>query len=186
MKKLVVLLVVLSAWMVQTAAGSEFDYLAESHGLVKTFSAELKAELLEAMERGGPAAAIGVCSEQAPIIASRLARVSGARVARTSLRTRNPLNQPRDWEREVMEKFERRAVAGEAVQDLDYSKSLPDAHTAFVYMKAIPMGGLCAACHGDQISPEVVAVLEAAYPHDVATGFKVGHIRGAFSVTWPK
>lgn len=57
---------------------------------------------------------------------------------------------------------------------------------AFRYMRAIPTGGVCLACHGSDIAPEVKAAIAAAYPQDQATGFKMGQLRGAFSIRWEK
>ena len=47
-----------------------------------------------------PAAAIDVCRSQAPEIASRLSRQSGANVSRVSSRFRNPQNVPAPWQAE--------------------------------------------------------------------------------------
>ena len=60
--------------------------LADSRDLTRTFGASLKRELKVALERGGPVAAIEVCKDLAPQIASELSRRSGAKVRRTSLR----------------------------------------------------------------------------------------------------
>jgi hypothetical protein len=52
----------------------------------------------------------------------------------------------------------------------------------FRLMKAIPTEGLCLSCHGDAISPDVKKALNSYYPQDMATGFSLGDIRGAFSL----
>jgi len=43
------------------------------------------------------------------------------------------------------------------------------------------------ACHGSasEISDKVKARLDAEYPHDPATGYRVGQIRGAVSIKRP-
>ncbi|HSD70126.1 MAG TPA: DUF3365 domain-containing protein, partial [Woeseiaceae bacterium] len=53
------------------------------------------------------------------------------------------------------------------------------------YMKAIPTGGLCLACHGSAIPDDVRGLLDDHYPHDRALGYEAGDMRGAFSVVWP-
>ncbi len=55
----------------------------------------------------------------------------------------------------------------------------------FRYMKAIPMQGQCAACHGGRVNPELYQTIHALYPQDQATGFHVGDMRGAFTITIP-
>ena len=65
--------------------------------------------------------AIGMCQIVAPDIAASQSLASGWRVGRTSLKTRNPANAPDEWERMVLEDFERRKAAGEAAKTLDYA-----------------------------------------------------------------
>ena len=52
-------------------------------------------------------------------------------------------------------------------------------------MKAIPTAQLCLACHGENIDSITRTRLEKLYPDDQAAGYKVGDIRGAFSITQP-
>ena len=186
MKRALLLPTVIVALLWQPSARAGIDYAAESRQLIKIFAGELKGALVGAMTRDGPIAAIEVCAEQAPAIASRVALASGTRIARTSLKTRNPRNLPQDWERQVLEDFQQRASTGESVKSLEYSQKAPDEHTAFRFMKAIPMDGLCTTCHGAQISDEISNALKQTYPFDQATGFSVGEVRGAFTVTWPQ
>ncbi|MOA58455.1 hypothetical protein D3C78_1828600 [compost metagenome] len=49
-------------------------------------------------------------------------------------------------------------------------------------MKAIPTGEPCLACHGQQIKPELAAVIDQRYPQDQARGFALGELRGAFTL----
>ena len=49
-------------------------------------------------------------------------------------------------------------------------------------MKAIPTQQMCLGCHGSALSAEVQKVLDERYPEDQAKGYKVGQIRGAFSL----
>jgi hypothetical protein len=56
---------------------------------------------------------------------------------------------------------------------------------AYRYMKAIPTGEMCTQCYGRTIAPGVQAKLSDLYPQDHATGFLLGDLRGAVSITWP-
>jgi len=53
------------------------------------------------------------------------------------------------------------------------------------YMRAIPTDALCLTCHGKTLAPDLAAAIARNYPGDQATGFELGQLRGAFSVTWP-
>ncbi len=171
-------------------ASTEADDLerraAESREVVRAFMQALKGELMRAMQEGGPVRAIAVCRERAPAVAARFSRKTGWEVGRTSLRYRNPANAPDAWERHVLESFEARRRAGEPAARLEhYEVTVRDGRRVFRYMKAIPTGGVCLACHGERLAPEVARALDRHYPGDRARGFRVGDIRGAFTIVQP-
>lgn len=157
----------------------------QAKGLVKQFATQLQSELKAAMKAGGPVKAIGVCHERAPAIAASLSEQSGWKVARTSLKTRNPGNAPDDWERAVLEEFEAAKAAGKDPKMLVKAETVTvDGAKTFRFMKAIPTGEVCLACHGgDSVAPATEARLAELYPQDAARGFKVGDIRGAFTLS---
>lgn len=143
---------------------------------------QLKQALRSAMNDGGPVAAVEVCKLEAPAIAED---VSGEHieVGRTSLKVRNPANEPDGWEARVMTDFNRRLADGEAPENLETFAVRRDGDSRRGHwMKAIPTQGMCTVCHGTELSPEVAEAIEAAYPRDRARGFEVGELRGAFSV----
>jgi len=152
----------------------------------KSFMTQLKSELQAAMKAGGPVRAIEVCHARAPAIAAQISEQNGWRVARTSLKPRNPANAPDAWERAVLEKFEARKAAGEPLAKMEYSEVVErDGQRQFRYMKAIPAGQVCLNCHGRSIAPAVKAKLDELYPQDRARGYAQGDIRGAFTITQP-
>ena len=166
------------------AAAEQAPQVNEARGLVKEFFSSLKGQLQAAMQAGGPVKAIEVCNVQAPAIAQGLADQSGWEVARTSLRLRNPSNQPDGWESGVLEQFDVRQRAGEDPQKMEFSEVVEVGGVkSFRYMKAIPTGEICLKCHGDQIAAEVQAQLNQYYPGDKATGYALGDIRGAFTLS---
>lgn len=57
----------------------------------------LKGRLMEVVGTSGPAAAIDVCAEEAPLIAKRISEAHGLSIGRTSFRLRNPNNVPPAW-----------------------------------------------------------------------------------------
>jgi hypothetical protein len=154
-------------------------YLERSQQAVNTFQAALKKELVTAMTAGGPEAAIKVCNEKAPSIARSTSHNLDLEIGRTSLRPRNPANGPDPWERSMLGAFEARKAKGEPLTDIQ-THTYSDG--AFRYMKAIPMQGICTACHGTHVDPQLLQTIRALYPEDQATGYAEGDIRGAFSV----
>ena len=154
-----------------------------SKAAVMAFASSLKGELQAAMKSGGPVEAIAVCNERAPAIAAAQSAEHNLRVGRTSLKVRNPGNAPDAWERAVLEDFEQRLVAGEDPAQLVRAEVVEGADgREFRFMKAIPTGEVCLACHGKEIRPDVAAKLDELYPQDRARGFEPGDLRGAFTV----
>jgi hypothetical protein len=151
---------------------------------IKDFAGTLQAELKAAMQAGGPVAAIGVCNTQALPISREVSLEHGMALSRVSLKNRNSANAPNEWQKPVLEDFERQKAAGKDVNALVWSDTVSvGGSEEFRFMKAIPTGGVCLACHGQSISPEVKQQLSALYPEDRATGFREGDIRGAFVVS---
>ena len=165
------------------ANANELQQLADtSRDIISEFSSHLKNALTDAIQEGGPVNAIAVCKTRAPEIAEALSR-EGWQIRRTSLKVRNPANTSDDFERKVLEDFERRKNEGKDISQLAYYKMKEvGEQSEFRYMKAIPTDELCLTCHGNTISEAVKTRLDQLYPGDQARGFRTGDIRGAFSL----
>lgn len=161
-------------------------WIEQSRRIAEQLGAELKSELGRAMSAGGPVAAVGVCRLRAPEIAARLSAQSGAAVGRTALRVRNPANAPDDLQRAVLERFADELASGGVPGPLEATLEIHrGGQVERRYLRAIPMDGLCVACHGPVLAPDLAALIAREYPSDAATGFEPGQLRGAFVVTWP-
>ena len=150
---------------------------------------EIRGELVRELERSGPVRAIIVCKYSAPETAAAISRETGMRVTRVSLRPRNrTIGEPDVWEQQILLDFERRVSAGEKAEGLEQSEIVAEpAGRYFRYMKAIPMGQPCLACHGpaENISEAVRAKLNGEYPHDQGINYRLGQVRGAVSIKKP-
>jgi hypothetical protein len=183
MKKSVLMAtLMLSLSSLQAEERTESTFTQQANELIQLFSSSLKKTLVETLQTDGPVAAIAVCKEQAPQIAKSLSQQYGLNIGRTSLRTRNPNNLPDIWEKSVLDSFETRHQAGQKLTELSF---IEKPNTQWRMMKAIPTGQVCLICHGEQLAPSVSDQLNRLYPHDQATGFKLGDIRGAFTVSEP-
>jgi hypothetical protein len=166
------------------AADPLADNTAEAREIVKQFFGDLKGKLQEAMKKGGPTNAIGVCRNEAPGIAKSISGQTGWSVGRTSLKLRNFQNRADDWERQALEEFDQRKAAGEDITKMEKVEVVSvNGQETFRYMKAIPTAALCLNCHGAELKPEVKAKLDELYPTDQATGYQEGDIRGAFTLS---
>jgi hypothetical protein len=155
--------------------------VANAKQAIKELAAALQIELKSAMQAGGPIVAVGVCNVQAIPITQKVAMDQGLLLSRVSLKSRNPLNRPNDWQSAVLKGFERRKTAGEEIGKLAWSETVSiDGEQEFRFMKAIPTSAVCLSCHGTEISPEISGALTTLYPEDRATGYYEGDLRGAF------
>lgn len=152
--------------------------------LTDVFATELKTSLMAAVAKGGLSASIEVCQTQAPAIAKKYSSY-GWQISRTSLKTRNPQNTPTSEETAILQEFAKRLASGEPAKTVTYS-NLDEQSGEYQFMQAIPTGQVCLACHGESISDDLKAKIRAHYPNDSATGFKLGELRGAFSLKYKK
>jgi len=180
----ILLFVPLLAACCTTVAASEAPDSAqeqEARALVQQFVGELKPQLKQAMTEGGPTHAIEVCASVAPRIADSLSAASGWRVNRVSLKSRNASRaQPDQWERTVLQDFDQRQAAGERPADLSYGVTTQGRYR---YMQAQGVEAICLVCHGQNLSGAVRSTLEKYYPDDWATGYSLGQVRGAISLS---
>lgn len=166
----------------------EAKLLDEARKVASDLPPKLLAVLSAEIDKGGPAGAIAVCRDQAPILARQASAASGWTVRRVSLRNRNPAAIPDAWERAALEDFDRRAKAGEKPSGLEKGEVVTEGQAKiYRYVKALPTLELCVNCHGptDRLSPAVKAKLGELYPQDKATGYHPGEIRGAITIKRP-
>jgi hypothetical protein len=171
---------------VAAPAQTQDQLLADSRKVAGSLLQQLSVRLRATLEENGPEGSVPVCKSIAPELAGQLSRETGWRVARVSLRTRNPLlGTPDPWEQKVLAEFDRRAAAGEKPETLELGEVVEEpAGRYFRYLKAIPVSPLCVTCHGkaDQLSPFLADQLAAEYPHDRAIGYVPGQVRGGVTV----
>lgn len=160
----------------------------ENRKIVKELATQLGGAMQKEMQAGGPVAAIKVCKEIGPAAASEMSRKTGQRVARVSLKVRNPvIGSPDAWEQKVLLDFDKR-LEKENPANIEFAEVVSEPQGKYLrYMKAIPVQDVCVKCHGmgDNIAQPVKDALKAEYPHDKATGYAPSEIRGAFSIKKP-
>jgi len=146
--------------------------------------ADLVAMLTGELNRGGPVAAIAVCADSAQV-RTRRRGAEGVLVRRVGTRVRNPANAPDSVEAAVLDAFAAAIAANRAMPDTAFVAVDSTGAPAVRYLRAIRLQEFCLACHGpaDSIAASVKEILAARYPNDRATGYAVGQLRGAISVT---
>ena len=155
--------------------------------MAKELGLSLKSSLQMAMKESGPIAALEYCNVAAQDITKKLSDTLQLKVRRTSFKTRNKNNIPDDWEQKSLSVFTAQYISGEEIKNMYFHEIVTTNNNDRIYrfIKPIPMGKVCLTCHGSNISDDLAHKIKELYPDDKAVDFKLGHIRGAFSVTIP-
>lgn len=143
----------------------------------------------EAVAEKGVAGAIPVCKELAPELIKEKRKETGWDIRRVSLKARNAERGTPDlWEVRQLADFNIRAANGEKPETMEKSEIVMlEGKQVFRYMKALPVADVCLKCHGpaEGLDAGLKAKLAESYPHDQATGYTKGQIRGALTVKRP-
>ena len=136
----------------------------------------LSGKLMQVLQEKGPAAAIQVCSQEAPAIAHSVSKDHGLKIARTSLKIRNPKNTAPDWAEQIIQESPPTEPQFFDIGQNHIGALLP-----------IKLQSTCLLCHGprEMILDEVKTELAKLYPKDQATGYQEGDLRGWFWVDLP-
>lgn len=144
----------------------------------------------QAVNDGGAVGAIPVCKVMAPQLLQEMRDQTGWSIRRVSLKTRNAATgTPDTWEARQLADFNIRAAGGAKPETLETSEIVTEADglRTFRYIKALPVADVCLKCHGSDaaLPADLRAALTRDYPHDRATGYVAGDVRGALSVKRP-
>lgn len=166
---------------VQYVSGpDEVTYRRIGEEITDSVQAVLKANLMKAMQEGGPSNAVQFCSTRAMALTSLYSDKYNTEVRRVSDKNRNPKNAPSEKELAVINDFKQIKANGEPV----LPKVAIDADGKKHYYAPIFTGGVCLSCHGDpkNMQPELITALDSLYPNDKAKGYVVDELRGIWSI----
>lgn len=160
------------------------EYLRKGEEIVDLTQAELLRNVSHAMKTGGPGYAIDFCNLQAMAIKDSLSGLHNCRIRRISDKYRNPADKPRTvTEKEQLSRYHSTHRKGGSPEPEVY---FFDDRVEY-YHPIVIKNGACLLCHGTpgkQISEETLARIEAHYPEDLATGFGMNDLRGAWKITF--
>jgi len=175
-----------------TSCAGEPEVPAETERLVRDQGAAatqalmstLQANLVAAMQKGGPTYAVEFCAGEALTLTDSVARQlgSGISLKRVSENHRNPVNAPDAAEVRALRHFQDvLAETGSLPEDWVQQTSNGELR----YYRPLVIAEPCLACHGDEttMDPAVAEAIAARYPDDRATGYETGDLRGVIRVT---
>ncbi len=148
-----------------------------SEVLMKSLGSTLKA----ALKAGGPEQALTACHTAATPLTQEVSnKYPDARVSRISLKPRNPSNEAKGQDEEVLKEWQKMLEEkGEKPTDTVVRNS-----DTVVFYRPILIKNVCLKCHGDPktFSDALRVKLAKLYPRDRAVGYSLGELRGAFRV----
>lgn len=150
----------------------------EALALFDQFQSQLLLKLKTTIEKEGAPAAISECKTASPEMEKQMSS-QGWTVRRVSDRPRNPDHAPDAFESRVLAQWVSEMQAGKQPEPV----AQVDAGDFRVMRPIVIQADLCMRCHGMPEALDRAAAREIAkqYPADLATGYKMGDLRGAFS-----
>lgn len=177
MKKYIISLVLGTAISAFGAETNSTEKLKATAGeLKKTLMGELKSKISQ-----GPAVAVEFCSKNALNITKQVADKNGVNIKRVTDKIRNPKNAMDEGDKKVFAKFaeaiKQNGKAGEPI--------IVNENGVAKYYEPLVIGEMCVVCHGDKenMAKATTDAVDAAYPKDLAKGYKIGELRGMI-VVW--
>lgn len=170
---------------------NEADMISYAMKWGDEISAEAQQTLIGTLQKAiaehGVDGAVEFCRAEALPITHEVGKKHNVTVKRVSLKNRNPSNSPSEVEKNLLEAYAYNVENGienkPNIQKIDEGETL-----LFTKAIAIP-NGMCLNCHGEpgtDVAEETLSKIEMLYPEDQATGFKVGDLRGMWSIALPK
>ena len=140
---------------------------------IETFMGSLKPTLQSLLKSDSThVTAMGACSSMAMSMTNDYNKqVDNVKIRRTALKYRNPKNKPDTTDRMVMDSF---------VNDKKTKPLVVELADHYRVYQPLTVKQPCLLCHGarNDISPEIVKMIDRNYPKDLATGFQLGEFRG--------
>ncbi|UCE93630.1 MAG: DUF3365 domain-containing protein [Flavobacteriaceae bacterium] len=152
--------------------------------IVQKTTAELSGNLTSKMKEGGIPLAVEYCNTAALPLTSKISEAEKVSIKRTSLKTRNPLNDPSEEELKVLKKFSSRIKKNASPEPIVQIDQSGKPH----YYAPILVEKKCLMCHGTvdkELSKNADSIIKSFYPNDLAVGFKEGDLRGIWSISFP-
>ncbi len=154
--------------------------------IAQEFTSTLQGILMSELKKGGPEAAVAVCSDTAQKLTAVIGEKYNVEIRRISLKYRNPKNAPRnDEEINLLKKMESEQSNASNPADEPAIKKFKSEEKMNrdkrFFTAPIKIGAPCLQCHGgeDQINLETLRKINSVYPNDKARGYKSGDFRGA-------
>lgn len=174
----------------ESAAADDERDLAEGKARRATekLIGSLMGEVQKSIQDRGLAGTVTHCSNRAQELGTLIGAEEGVVIRRVTEKTRNPVDAPDVYERQVLSRFALMAQRGEIDASTAHVEVVyEDDQRMLRFLKPITIRKPCLGCHGpaNAIADDVRQAIRKHYPSDMATGYREGDLRGAVSVLVP-
>lgn len=146
--------------------------------------AKLSEELMKALAEGGTSHALPFCHANVPKLMAEVSEQQVASIQRLTHKPRNPKNRVSEPEQKILDGFAAALKAGQSPKPVVQT----DASGRKVFYSPIYTAmATCLQCHGEpgrDISEADAKLIRSLFPEDLATGFKLGDLRGMWKITF--
>jgi hypothetical protein len=159
------------------------EFTEVGNRIAKASFESLSGNLKAAAQDGGIENAIRFCNMNALPLTDSLSKTFEAKIKRTSLKLRNPSNEPDSLEAYMLDLY----LQIEKMRKPMVGKTLLARNNDVRYFAPIILQGQCLKCHGSigsDISDSTYTLLKKHYPNDKAVDFREGKLRGIWSINF--
>jgi hypothetical protein len=159
------------------------EFTEVGNRIAKASFESLSGNLKAAASNGGITNAIQFCNMNALPLTDSLSKTFNAKIKRSSLKLRNPGNQPDSLEAYMLDLY----LQIEKMKKPLVGKTLLANNGDVRYFAPIILKSQCLKCHGvigQDIKDETYAIIKEHYPNDQAVGYYEGQLRGIWSINF--
>jgi len=159
------------------------EYTAKGKEVALSTSEHLEGQLIKSMKEGGTARAIPFCNTMAMPLTEEMSVKYSTVIKRTSYKVRNENNAPTKDETRILGTYRKLIEANKQLKSIVERDKSGSPH----FYAPILLQQKCLACHGEigkNVTVETDSIIKSLYPHDAATGFKEGDLRGIWSIAF--
>jgi len=144
--------------------------------------------LLGVVNNGGFVSAIPFCDHDKARFPARVSRRAQlVKIARVTLKPRNPGNAPDAFEAQQLAQMKEDLAKGGRLKPRYLGKEVINGKNHYRFMEGIRASAFCLNCHGTEaeLDQQAIEKIRKLYPGDKATGYREGDLMGAVTVVIP-
>ena len=162
----------------------DFDHKAyKMKGMVlaKSTFKLFKSKIEQVGSQKGLPAVVDFCYDNAQKLTDSMGKAHNVVMQRVSHKLRNPKNEPTDAQRDVINQYLELQNEKQRLEPIVKKDKEGYVH----FYAPIKIKEKCLQCHGkpgNEVKDVVLKKIKEKYPHDEATGFKKGELRGIWDI----